>query len=169
MTAPFVEIFVGPPGVGKSTYARTVYPNFPIVSTDDIIQGIADQNGLSYNDVWQDHIKSAEEQFFAQIEYYLHSGISFIVDRTNLNVKARNRILDRVRCFNKKVQAQEKFEFRATVFTGHDLSMREWLEQLDRPGKTIPINVLINMVKSMEDPKPEEGFSEVTYINGRDY
>ena len=58
----------------------------------------------------------------------------------------------------------EHYEKIAVVFlTPEDA---EWQRRLDRPGKSIPQNILMGMRDSMEFPEPEEGFDKIQVVGG---
>lgn len=46
-------LLVGPPAVGKSTFVAEHYPDAFVVSRDDIVQEVADEYGLTYNDLFE--------------------------------------------------------------------------------------------------------------------
>jgi hypothetical protein len=60
----------------------------------------------------------------------------------------------------------EHYEKIAVVFlTPED---EEWQRRLDRPGKSIPQNILMGMRDSMQFPEPEEGFDKIQVVGGED-
>ncbi len=87
-------------------------------------------------------------------------GRNFIIDRTNLTVKSRAKFIQKLKLHN--------YEIEAVVFPevgSEALSKEEWKRRLDsRPGKTIPQEVLDQMVDSYEIPLMSEGFSKITVL-----
>ena len=155
---PFLWMGVGFPGVGKSVWlsknvSQTTTQDVLILSTDQLIENHAAVVGKTYNEVFKDYIDTASELFFAQVQTALAANRNVFIDRTNLTVKSRRRILSLVPKHYKKI---------SIVFTCdkevHDVRLEM------RPGKTIPKGVLKSMEENFVYPTPEEGFDEVMEI-----
>lgn len=155
-----IYILVGPPGSGKSTWIENEFPgNRYIVSTDNIIEAVARDEGKTYNEVFTTFIKEAEPMMFSDLELYVQGGYDpIIVDRTNMNIKARARFLERIKQFGKK----HDYKVHAVVFPKPE--DEEYERRLNRPGKTIPEAVINGMLASFQMPTVEEGFTSVTVI-----
>ena len=144
---------VGLPGCGKSTYATNHLSDHDVVylSTDAIIEAKAAAIGKTYDECFKDFIDEATIEFFNRLDDAIRNDLDIIVDRTNLSVKSRRKILARfpkdysksahVICCSREIQAK----------------------RLDRPGKSIPAHVIEDMRKNFEFPQISEGF-EVIYI-----
>jgi tRNA uridine 5-carbamoylmethylation protein Kti12 len=161
-------VFCGLPCSGKTHYRKYFveesqkrYEKVLVLSTDDYIEKVALDKGLSYNDVFWDEIKNAENdmnQKFGQLINPAHAlyrdYAAVIWDQTNLTVKKRKQILDYIPrgiyyVFGYYWRKPETFE--------------EFLRRVSsRPEKYIPENVLITMYDRYEYPKIEEGFTHVT-------
>jgi predicted kinase len=151
-------ILIGLPASGKSTYREECHGNRMVISTDDIIEDIADRYGFNYNDIFKSAFKFAEQVFWDDFKVAIEDGEDIIIDRTNLSVKSRSKFLSRL--------IENNYEVTAVIFPTPELS--EWNRRLDsRPGKTIPADVLENMMASFEVPTLEEGFIEV-FVMGDD-
>jgi tRNA uridine 5-carbamoylmethylation protein Kti12 len=141
---------VGMPGAGKSTF-RELCRGYLVASSDDFIEAQAKELGKTYNDVFQTFIEPATKHFNHMVSHAVSLKLPLIVDRTNLTVSSRAKVLAKIPVAWKKV---------AIVFSPID--REEWVRRLaNRPGKVIPQDVLDRMEKSFEEPTVSEGFDSV--------
>lgn len=163
---PFNEkhfyILVGAPGSGKSTWIKeNAGEDMRILSTDDAIEVIAKAQGLTYSDVWSDNIKLATKAMNELFTEYVKDGMNIILDQTNMAVKKRTSVLQRV------PKTYKKF---AVVF---DVPLEELQRRIicrnALTGKNIPNGVLLNMLNTYEKPTLSEGFDEIIEIKGNIY
>lgn len=153
---PKAYILIGLPGVGKSTWVEDhLYFNKEltyVVSSDNIIEDIATTYGKTYNQAFASLIEFADKTSFELFNKYVGVEANIIVDRTNLTKKGRKRFLD--------ILKKNGYEIEAVVFEKPD--DKEWTRRLnDRPGKSIPSEVLDRMEKSFQYPEIEEGFDRI--------
>lgn len=153
-------VLVGVPGVGKSTdvQKRFMHQNPKILSTDNHIEAYAEKQGKTYNDVFSEYIKTAQQLFDKDLRDAIDSGHECVVhDQTNLTAKSRSKVLT------------------ALLAAGYDVEAIVYLIPPDhekrlnsRPGKTIPNHVLDSMIKTFNNddnlPTLEEGFSKITFL-----
>ncbi len=150
---PKCTFLIGVPASGKSTWASA--QNVDTISTDNIIEDIATRFDLSYDQAFKDLIGFAEKVFISDIIAFAERGEDMYIDRTNLSVKSRKRIMDLVRSHN--------YTFDAVVFPTPD--PMTWESRLSsRPGKTIPQNVLNSMKATFVMPTEDEGFTKIIVI-----
>lgn len=160
MLKPVCHFLIGLPGAGKSTYVKSfleVYPFYypdtklPVVlSTDDYIDTKAQLIGKTYSECFRDFYADAERYMYDQLQEAMIDGRSIVWDQTNLTVNARR----------KKIALLKDYNIVA-VYIREPL-MLEWMHRLNsRPGKIIPMNVLMGMQKSLEVPTKEEGFDTI--------
>lgn len=106
MSHPICTVMVGLPGLGKSTIVnseRKFYEHSVIdmdvfvYSTDDILERIAQQLGKTYNDVFEQHIKSATAEADIDLVYAIKERKDIIWDQTNLGVGKRKKIINRMK------------------------------------------------------------------------
>jgi predicted kinase len=155
---PYLWVSVGLPGVGKSTWidnncALSTTQDILVLGTDRLIDAYAASVGKTYTQVFMDYIDTATDLFFAQLRTEFALDRNVFIDRTNLNVKSRRKILSMVPKHYKKI---------AIVFTC-DNEVHEVRLQL-RPGKTIPKEIINSMCQSFVYPTVKEGFDEVKEI-----
>lgn len=156
-----IYILVGPPASGKTTWVEKEFQGEVFtVSTDDIIQDLADDEGKTYNDVFSKYIKFAEKMMWEDFDDYITCEYSpIVIDRTNMNIKSRVRFIERLRNFHKN----NNYKLHAVIFPKPDADEHE--RRLNsRPGKTIPEAVLNSMLASFQMPTEAEGFSTITII-----
>ena len=154
---PKLYMLIGVPASGKSTWREQFFETnrAMIISTDDTLEDIAATQNKTYNDVFKDNIKFANKLMDIHMRVALESDMDIVWDQTNLTVKSRKGKLDKV---------PEHYEKIAVVFlTPEDA---EWQRRLDRPGKSIPQNILMGMRDSMQFPEPEEGFDKIQVVGG---
>ena len=159
---PKCTMLVGVPASGKSTWHRNKYGDYtaPVVSTDKIIEDVASEYGMTYNEGFKELIQFAEKVMWRQITSYLMRGADFIIDRTNLTAKSRAKFIQKLKLHG--------YEIECVVFPfpgGADLPREEWFRRLcNRPGKIIPQEALNRMVASYEIPLMSEGFTKITFM-----
>lgn len=169
MSEPVCTVMVGLPGLGKSTlvekeraiYAGIDMPVF-VYSTDDLIEAAAKELGSTYNEVFETMIKSVTEAANASLDVAVKNRQDIIWDQTNLGVGKRRKIINRMR--------QAGYQVRCVCIvppeSGHISDLKDWKYRLaNRPGKTIPDEVLTNMYRSFTLPTVEEGFDMITFYN----
>jgi predicted kinase len=147
-------LLVGLPASGKSYYAEKRIAqsgdSYRLHSSDAILEEIAKDAGMTYDEVFKDNIKIANKLFWQELQASIDSNENIIVDRTSLTVKSRKRIID-------MAKAKDYF-ISAEVFETHFYDNAKWKEFLaSREGKTIPSHVIGSMMFSYERPTHDEG------------
>jgi len=167
-------VLIGPPGVGKSTWIKNnvQFNSSTVISRDAIVDRVAEENGLTYNDMWKNDPKIEElnkrisNMLQRNIEEAAKSEKDIIIDMTNMNVKTRKQWLNK---FNRN-----RFTRVAVDFMIDKSNMEKLIkinqdrdEQLRTQGKSKKISrdVILSMLNRYERPTEEEGFDRVTKIN----
>lgn len=154
-------ILVGPPGAGKSTWIEKEFQGeCSVISTDDIIQAVADDAGKTYNEVFSKYIKAAEKLMWQEFDSVVSNNCyPVIIDRTNMSIASRRKFFERLYNFHKN----HGYQIHAVVFPKPE--DKEHQRRLNnRPGKTIPWEAINGMLASFQMPTTEEGFTSVTII-----
>ena len=164
MSQTVCTVMVGLPGLGKSTLIDGMWKDTDtfIYSTDDLLEAAAKELGSTYNEVFETLIKSVTEAANASLDVAVKKRQDIIWDQTNLGVGKRGKIIRRMR--------QAGYQVRCVCIVppeaGHISDLKDWKYRLaNRPGKTIPDEVLSNMYKSFVMPSKEEGFDMITFYN----
>lgn len=148
-------MMVGLPGSGKSTYAENLSDAYAeYLSTDALIEFVATMRGLSYNDVFKDSIKYAQEAVNINAALAFGNGADVIWDQTNLTVKSRASKLRMVPAGYKKI----------AVVVGCPDEEEHTRRLNSRPGKTIPPHIIKSMKATSTFPTLEEGFDDIIIV-----
>jgi predicted kinase len=159
---PELIMMIGVPGVGKSTWIQnhmTKNPskNYAVVSSDDIIEELGRPEGLSYAEAFKKFSGFAMKEMDRRAKEYFAAKRNIIWDQTNLNPKARKGKLAQAVGYRKI----------AVVFSLTDAEReRRYEKRKAESGKTIPAEVISNMLRSFQAPTKAEGFEQI--INVRD-
>jgi predicted kinase len=163
-TKPVVVIMVGLPASGKST-ARAAAVNSGAsassyqYSTDDIVDRIAAEQNLAYDDVWSDNIKTATAEADASVAVAIKDKQSVLWDQTNMSAKKRRNIINRFG----KAYRKECICMLPPFTPEQQLELERRLA--DRPGKNIPAFIMRSMLDSFTLPVLSEGFDRVLYFD----
>jgi predicted kinase len=159
--SPTISILVGLPGSGKSTYVQTYlkeHPETVIASSDDLIQAYADFHSQTYSWAYPLYVREADRLFKNELSKALAEGKDIIVDRTNMTIKSRNRILANV---------PKKYHKIAVIFSVDEEELKKRLMHRDMSiGKHIPDNVINDMKRNYQEPALSEGFDELIFRQG---
>ena len=166
----FIKVLIGVSGSGKSTYARELAKDYneEICSTDKYVIAHAEsrlnEDGvkLSYDQAFDDIQKNdlfkvITGRFYNDIEKNIKNGNNFIIDRTNLSVRARASLIKELRELGKKYGKAVVIYgivFNPPISVIHDrLKKRIILE-----NKKIPADVLDDQIKNLQLPTDKEDF-----------
>ena len=151
---PTLYMLIGIPAAGKSTWiAKQAFDGSKtrIISTDNIIERRAQEQGKTYSEVFQKEIKGATHQMNRDLKQAVAAGDDIVWDQTNLTRKGRA---------GKLAEIPESYRKVAVFFaTPDDAELKRRLAS--RPGKTIPANVVLAMKNQIERPGTGEGFDEI--------
>ena len=145
----------GVPTSGKSTYvnkllAMTYWKNSVVLSTDYYVEFYAKQQGKTYNEVFDEHIKEATQMMDKLLKFAIDQGKDIIWDQTNLTAGTRK----------KKLRRLPPEYHRGVIY--FEVSLEEALERNNhREGKFIPKDILKRMWHQFEIPTVSEGFEYV--------
>jgi len=136
---PTLLILCGLPGSGKSTYCQHSNSNFIRLSSDDYIEKVARDQGKTYNEVFSYAIRDADRDFKQKLDYYADTEYNIIIDRTNLTVKTRRKIIN-------------KFKNHQKMIVFFNVPLNTIKERNIRPGKIFSEEMLDDMYSRLEIP-----------------
>ena len=152
---PEFYMLIGIPASGKSTWLKkNMKPNSVIVSSDDYIEKEAKRLGKTYSEVFASTVKAAHAHMNSALKQAIKDKKNIYWDQTNLNEKTRNGKLANIPSGYKKTAVY----FKAP--SGTELARR----LNSRPGKEIPVDVMVNMIKTITKPSKSEGFDEIIEV-----
>ena len=163
MSEPICNVMVGLPGLGKSTLIEGMYkPDTFIYSTDSLLEEWAAEEGKTYDEVFSELIGEATGAMNSALDVAVRESLDIIWDQTNLGVGKRRKIINRMK--------QAGYQVRGVCIIPPEAGwlddQKVWANRLrNRPGKTIPENVLTNMIESFTLPTVSEGFDMITFYN----
>lgn len=171
---PKCIMLVGLPGVGKTTWLQdnldilpprtdTGYPPF-VATSDFYIDESARLFGTTYSEIFPAVIGFAERAFKNDIATLAFNNFDFIVDRTNLHVKSRCEIMNRIKQYAGGFdENKEPYQFEAIVFQTPD--DRTHMDRLaSRHGKSISKEVMDKMKSIYTPPTNAEGFTNIRFV-----
>lgn len=148
---PRVTMLIGMPGSGKSTWraigmARDAIRSTTIISTDDQVEDIARQKGLTFSEAFKllDH-KEVDRGHRIALRAAIARGNDVIIDRVNASRTGRAKWLRRV---------PAHYEKHAVVFQVPEHVLR--VRRANRAGKVIPESALREMRHAFKPPGPHE-------------
>ena len=150
---------IGVPAAGKSTWYKNQdwlgedKKDHKYVSTDQHVEGYAQDQGKTYSEVFAEYMPTAIEQMMVNVNLAAAFQIDIVWDQTSTTVKSRAR----------KFNMLPNYEHIAVVFRTPNLDVLK--ERLaSRPGKDVPWEVVQGMLDNWEEPTLEEGFTEIWYV-----
>lgn len=153
---PKAYILVGVPGSGKSTWiskAPVDWNNTVVASTDNYVEKEAERQGKTYTDVFNDVMPDAVKYMAQTVIDAVRNNQDIIWDQTSTTRHTRAKKLRML---------PSNYETIAVVFPTPD--KKELSRRLSsRPGKTIPDEVISNMISKWEEPTEDEGFNKIIY------
>lgn len=139
-------IMCGLPGSGKSTYVKTHYNDYTVISRDNELMKLA--NTDNYNETWnQVDQEQVDKNFTDKLNESIKNNENIVIDRTNLTYKGRKKFIDQLKA--------NGYEVTIVLFC---LDYYLTLERnKNRKDKTIDNDVIVNMMKTFVFPFPSEG------------
>lgn len=151
-------VLSGLPGCGKSTLLKREMESFIsesfIYSTDDYIEEMCTIDGITYDQGFFKYIKEAHNVMNLGLDRAMDEGKNVVWDQTNLSVKKRKSIINKLKdyvvvsiAFVKPRNEEERKEIN-----------RRLEDRRVNSGKSIPEHILKNMEQNYVYPTEDEGF-----------
>jgi predicted kinase len=150
---------IGVPGSGKSTWYKNQdwlgedKKDHKYVSTDQHVEGYAQDQGKTYSEVFEEYMPTAVRQMMVNVNMAAAFQLDIVWDQTSTTLASR------ARKFN-ALPPSTNYEHIAVVFRTPDRDELD-VRLSGRPGKHIPKNVIDSMIANWEEPTLEEGFKEI--------
>ena len=162
MSRPKLWMLIGVPGSGKSTWIKNQFEDVVkeltthVASTDILIEGLAQIAGKTYDEMFKSSIKYAEKTMYRNVASAVADDYDIIWDQTNLTRKTRAK---------KLILIPDHYEKIAVVFQTPEDLWERLIHRESAEGKSIPEEVVHNMIDTMEYPELDEGFNKVLYVD----
>lgn len=153
-------ILIGLPGSGKTTYRnqleeglKTLKISYSIISTDDPVEQVAKQKGITYKEAFDATIKESSERAAAALLLSRYHDF-VIVDQTNLTTRKRRHIINTL---------GNEFTYYAIVFTPPSEVITQRNDERKALGRSIPDEVMKRMAQAYNPPMMSEGYTMIFY------
>jgi predicted kinase len=154
---PKAYILVGVPGSGKSTWISSApvdWNNTVVASTDNYVEKEAKRQGKTYTEVFKDVMPDAVKHMAKTVVDAVRNNQNIIWDQTSTTRHTRAKKLRML---------PNNYEVIALVFPTPD--KKELARRLgNRPGKTIPDEIVNDMITRWEEPTEDEGFDKIIHV-----
>lgn len=154
---PTCYMLIGVPGSGKSTWIGKQsfdWGHTVIASTDNYVERVATERGKTYSQVFDEVMPAAVRHMANVVRDAIAEEYDIIWDQTSTTRWTRKK---------KFAMLPESYEVVAVVFPNP--SKEELARRLgNRPGKTIPPEVVQSMIDKYEEPTESEGFSKIIHV-----
>ena len=147
---PNIIFLIGPPMSGKSTIRERYDPRYTVISSDDIIEEYAREEGITYSQAFDLYVGEAMNQTFREFDDAVKLRQNIIIDRTNMSRKSRAAFL-------KKLPSD--YHRTAIVMDWKSIPAEEMQRRLTKrqeEGKVVPQMVIDQMIDKYEDPTTDE-------------
>ena len=149
-----VEVLVGLPASGKSTYAKNKVKESDYTFTHLTSDGIREE--FDYNISNSEVFNLMESRMF----FCMTKGLSIIYDATNLNAKRRRSLVNKIKGFAKNHRDSMRVEINCRLFLQPMDILYERNEK--RTGRAcVPEYVIERMFKQFQIPMKWEGFNNI--------
>jgi predicted kinase len=166
MAKPVLILLCGMPGSGKSTrraQLQAEHPDAVVISSDDCIEGIMDDHGLTWDDM--DHrptfMKITGKAVSAMnkiAEAAMGERRSIIWDQTNLTPKQRNGIMSRVS--RQTYRVRKAYCWPQLKDEDFDLLHQRMVAR----GRVVPDFRMREMAETYQLPQENEGFTDIIKV-----
>lgn len=157
-----IYITSGVSGSGKSTYIKN--HNLDSVSTDELVEDYAKENGFNYTQAFDDIQKknlfgTFNSIFYDNIVDNLNNGKDFVIDRTSLNAFTRKSLIDLIKSNSTDV------EIVVVYFDiPKDTILKRLADREAKTGKGIPEYVIEKQFENFEKPTNDEGYDRLEVV-----
>jgi predicted kinase len=163
LSNPEILMLVGVSGSGKSTFRKDFISKnkaYYVLNIDEIRDEYAKKHGLTFEQLFEpEHHSWSHNEFERQLKSALNQRLNIVIDRTNLKVEDRHRILSLVPPEYKKTAVY--FTCDKEEIMKRQLARDEQFVAQGKPSQNIPESVIEQMLADYKQPSESEGFNEV--------
>lgn len=154
-------ILCGPSGSGKTTTRRKFSEagDFTELSSDDILLGMAAEEGLSYQEAYALHQQDSERLFRERLNQAMAEGRSVIIDRTNLTPEKRAGFVGELKRAGYEVIGAGP-DLDPHSETGRTELLARAAARTDR-GAPMPAHVIEAQIAAFTPPSFSEGYDRI--------
>ena len=162
-------ICIGVSGSGKSTEIFSKYPEAYVCSTDKYVDQYAKDRELDYSDAFdkiqeENLFKDFTRLFYIDIENCIKNNVDFVIDRTNLTIGFRQKLIGDIKILADKYD--KKVNLVGLFFDiPKDIVKERLADRFTKTRKSIPEDVIENQFNAFETPTVDEGFDNLEVIS----
>jgi len=159
---PYIEILVGLPCSGKTTYINNKKGEFKVISRDDMLMRYAKKYKIegSYSEIWSQLDDNDQKVIDTYVRDEFRKAVqnreNIVIDMTNMSKKSRGKWINNL--------PKEYFKVSKIFIVGESSLDFRNNQRLLQEGKFIPEKVFMNMMKTFLVPTLNE-FDAIEYIN----
>lgn len=157
---PRFIMLCGPSASGKSTFRSNLLsqsPNAVVISSDDILEGWAEADGITYQEAFLAHRSKTDDLMKDIASEAFDADVDIIWDQTHLTREQRRvRMLDIPDSYDRVAVA---FEAPA------DLLYERARKREALTGKHVPEHIMQGQIDSYELPDFDEGFDSIVVVS----
>lgn len=149
---PVLYQMIGVPGVGKSTFIKNhpILSILPVISTDIHVEEYARKCNKTYSEVFNEFMPKAVKLMMDDVGLVRERQLDGVWDQTSTTILSRRKKFNALPTYN---------HIAVWIKTPPEEVLIKRLGQ--RKGKTIPMDVVNDMIINFDVPTLEEGFDEV--------
>jgi len=161
---PKLIMTVGLPGTGKRKFVENNFPDFEIISFDDLVEDFAERQGLSVHHVYDTmDLSPLMDELFDNFKTAVANNRNIAVVMTSMSEKSR-----------KRWPTSDNYTRIALVFTHPDERIgkadgRTYMDKLftfaiNYHGRQVPFKTIVDMNRRYSAPRYAEGFHAIYKI-----
>jgi predicted kinase len=162
-------VLIGVSGSGKSTFLFKNNYDVYVCSTDKYVDQYAKDRELDYSDAFdkiqeENLFKDFTRLFYIDIENCIRNNVDFVIDRTNLTIGFRQKLIGDIKSLADKYD--KKVKINGICFDLPKNVVKERLaDRFTKTRKSIPEDVIENQFNAFEKPTVNEGFDNLEVIS----
>ena len=158
-TKPKIYVLTGAPCSGKSTWINKFLSSqkedYKIISSDNILEEFASEEGITYAQSWQKYIGRATAMMKQDFRQAVLDNSNIICDQTNMTPKKRKSLIGNL----------GNYEKIAVIFDCDTKTLFERnKKRMETTGKFVPEEIILNMLKQYQTPTKAEGFDKIIRV-----